>query len=130
MRIKTGNQILTLCFLISGGLLAGIVNGIFGTGGGIITIFLLSHVPAIKNSFDKKDIFAMTLFSCFITSVFSALTYLGEGKISLSQSAPYILPSFVGGILGSLLLDKIKAKIVSKIFSILVIYAGIMLILR
>ncbi len=115
-------------FLALGGLFSGIVNGVFGTGGGIITIFTLSLI--LKNKTDKKDIFAMTLFACFFMSLFSAFLYANEGRASISEIPPYVIPALFGGTVGAFLLDKINSALLSKIFALLVIYAGITLFMR
>lgn len=116
--------------LAIGGLAAGTLNGVFGTGGGIIGVFALSRFFRENGGYDKKDIFAMTLFSCFFMSVSSAAMYLMAGHISFADAFPYAIPALAGGIVGAFLLDKIKTSILSKIFALLIIYSGVTLFLR
>ena len=47
--------------VLGGGLVAGVVNGLFGTGGGIIIVYLLSRLYAESCEYQTKDIFAMTV---------------------------------------------------------------------
>lgn len=115
-------------FLALGGFVSGVVNGVFGTGGGIITVFTLSLV--LKDKFDKKDIFAMTLFACFFMSLLSAFIYSNNGKVNITDALPYAVPALLGGTFGAFLLDKLSSAILSKIFALLVIYAGITLFMR
>ena len=103
---------------------------VFGTGGGIIGVFALSRFFRENGGYDKKDIFAMTLFSCFFMSVSSAAMYLMAGHISFADAFPYAIPALAGGIVGAFLLDKIKTSILSKIFALLIIYSGVTLFLR
>lgn len=130
MNTALKRTILSFIFMISGGFLAGIINGLFGTGGGIITVYSLSHIPYFKDLLGKKDIFAMTLISSFFMSVSSAFLNIRSGNASFSDVIPYTLPAFIGGAVGALILDKIKVSFLSKLFSVIVIYAGITLFTR
>lgn len=130
MNTAIKRNILSLASVIAGGLFAGIINGLFGTGGGIITVYSLSHIPYFKDLFGKKDIFAMTLISSFFMSVSSAFLNIRSGNASFSDVIPYALPAFTGGAVGALILDKIKVSFLSKLFSVIVIYAGITLFTR
>ena len=130
MHIKINRPLCALIFLVCGGIISGVVNGVFGTGGGIIAVFTLSHLPFFKNCFEKKDIFAMTLFICFLMSLSSAFLYVRRGLASISSALPYVLPAIAGGTAGAFALDKIKTGVLSKIFAFLTIYAGVSLIFR
>lgn len=130
MNTALKRNILSFIFMISGGFLAGIINGLFGTGGGIITVYSLSHIPYFKGLFGKKDVFAMTLISSFFMSLSSAFLNICSGNIAFSDVIPYALPAFIGGAAGALILDKIKVSFLSKLFSVIVIYAGITLFTR
>ncbi len=124
-RAKSGVLFLCLCALA-----AGVVNGIFGTGGGIVIVFALSRFSRTHAAISKKDIFAATLFACFAMSLSSAAIYALSGKASPEDALPYLLPAAAGGVFGALLMDRIKASVLSKIFALLVIWAGISLIMR
>lgn len=113
-----------------GGILAGLVNGFLGTGGGILLLFLLERFygenKSGKGEFDEKDAFAAVLPVTCALSVISVLMYIMKGKISLSTDTLIYLPSaIVGGICGAFLLNKIKVEWLKNIFSFLVVYAGL-----
>ena len=112
------------------GFSAGILNGLFGTGGGIFIVFLFSKIYASSKEYDQKDCFAMTISVTLMFSVVSLFGYLKNGFISAEQLSPVWLPAFSGGITGAALLNKINVRILRKIFAGLIIYAGISLILR
>lgn len=130
MHLKFGRAISVFLCLALGGFLSGTVNGVFGTGGGILAVFVLSRLLAGSNEYEKKDIFAMTLFSCFFMSLSSAVIYAHAGHAEPSDALPYLLPALLGGTAGAFLLDKIKPALLSKIFALLVIYAGVTLFTR
>lgn len=112
------------------GFLAGVLNGLFGTGGGIIIVYLLSRLYAGSHEYHTKDIFAMTVGSVLIMSASSLFIYMRSGELSLSETANYLIPAAAGGVIGAFLLDKTNAAIMKKIFAVLVIYAGITLMFR
>ena len=119
-------------------LLAGVVNGFIGTGGGIILYFTLKLLrkpdqPDQSNpdaaDGKMKDILA-TVVACVIpVSAVSAVVYMLRGNIIYSALAVYVPAAFIGGLVGALLLEKLKFRIVKKIFAALIIYAGVRMLL-
>lgn len=105
--------------------LAGIVNGLLGTGGGIILIFAFQKIFKVTSAEEYKNIFALTIASIFPMSLLSAYLYFQGGHFSFSQLWPYVPGAVLGGITGGFLLSKIKPTLLKKIFSFIVIYAGI-----
>ena len=118
-KISTKTRFFLLGLLAFG---AGCVNGLLGTGGGIVLMFALSLVPATGEN-AARDRFATVIAVILPLSLISALSY---GKsIDLTAAAPYIIPGIIGGVLGALLLDKLSVGIVKKLFAAMVIWAGI-----
>lgn len=112
------------------GILSGIVNGLLGTGGGILTVLFLSKIYAKDSSYSTKDIFAITLCSSVIMSMASLLFYLSSGCFSVSDSALYMLAAVPGGVLGAILLEKLSSKAMKLIFALLVVWAGISMMIK
>ncbi|MBQ3489203.1 MAG: sulfite exporter TauE/SafE family protein [Clostridia bacterium] len=112
------------------GFLAGVVNGLFGTGGGIFIVFLFSQIYAKSKEYSKKDCFSMTIAVTTVLSAVSLFGYLKNGSIAAQDLTPVFLPAFLGGIAGAFLLDKIRLNVLRKIFSGLIIYAGISLMVK
>ena len=112
------------------GILSGIVNGLLGTGGGILTVLFLSKIYAKDSSYSTKDIFAITLCSSVIMSMASLLFYLSSGCFSVSDSALYMLAAVPGGVLGAILLEKLSSKTMKLIFALLVVWAGISMMIK
>ena len=130
MHIKYCKETSAFLFLLLGGLASGLVNGVFGTGGGIVAVFVFSHIPFFKNVFGTKDIFAMTLTVGFIMSLSSAFTYCLGGIADVKSVIPYIIPAAAGGISGAFLFGKINSCVLRTVFALLTIYAGITLMTR
>jgi uncharacterized membrane protein YfcA len=109
---------------------AGVIGGLFGTGGGILIVLLFSRIYKDAQSLDKKDIFAMTVMTVAIMSLASLFSYAKNGAVTVSDIAPSLLPAAIGGFLGAYLLDKLEIKWLNRLFAVLVIYAGMTLIFR
>ena len=112
------------------GFSAGIVNGLFGTGGGIFIVFLFSRIYANSKEYGKKDCFSMTVAVTLVFSAVSLFGYLKNGSLDAQRLAPVFLPAFLGGAAGAFLLEKINVGVLRKIFAGIVIYAGLSLMLR
>lgn len=93
------------------GAASGILNGLFGSGGGIIAVPLLK-----KGGLSQKEAQATALFLMFFLSAVSAGIYLYEGRLSFSEALGYIPGGILGGIAASLCFKKIKPVLMRKIF--------------
>jgi len=115
-----------------------VINGFVGTGGGIVLYFVLKFL--LKNNdnintnnpqntdSDMKDIMATTVSAVIPMSVISSIVYMIKGRMIYKELLIYLPAALIGGIAGALLLDKLKFKIVKKIFAGMLIYAGIRMI--
>jgi uncharacterized membrane protein YfcA len=116
-------------FLPFTGFLSGIANGLLGAGGGIIIVYALNYSLGGQIS-DRRDVFANALCVMLPISVVSCIFYAASGNLPLSGIGLYSLPAILGGILGALLLSKIKLDALKRLFAALVIYSGVMLIIK
>lgn len=119
--------------LVACGILAGVINGFLGSGGGIILIFIMTFL-AEKSFFplglrnDPKSFFATAVASILPMSVISAVFYFLRGDLSLEGSSVFLLPAAVGGVFGSFMLEKLSTKLLKAIFAVLMIWAGVRMI--
>jgi len=112
--------------LLFGGL-AGFVNGLFGTGGGIVLLFGSLYR---KGEEDKRDAFAGTLAVTVVLSAVSGVFYALRGQIGGGIPLRYCLPAVAGGALGACLLDRCPVVWLSRLFAVLVMVAGAILLVR
>lgn len=105
---------------LAGAAAAGLLNGIFGAGGGIILVYLYSKLID-----DGRDLFASVVMSAAAMSAVSAVTYLFDGAVDTSLLARYAIPALVGGAIGGLVVDKVKTGWLRMIFAVLLIVSGI-----
>lgn len=118
-------------FYLVSGALSGFVNGFFGTGGGIILLFAM-YIDArhLGSTTETKDRFAQTAVITLLFSAVSAIFYISSGVLAAGESIVYIVPAAIGGYLGARLLDKIGTVWLNRIFAILIIIAGGIMLLR
>ena len=116
-------------FLIAAGVLCGFINGLLGAGGGIIAVFALRLALGDELS-DSRDVFANALCVTLPISVLSCLSYALRGNLKINGIGLYVIPAILGGALGGVLLGKLKAESVRKLFAALVVISGILLIVR
>lgn len=109
------------------GAAAGFINGFLGTGGGIILLF--SEMLSKKNG-DRRDGFAETLCVTFVLSAVSACIYFAAGSVDAGELSVFCIPAVFGGIAGALLLDRLPTWVTGKIFAVLVIIAGGIMLLK
>lgn len=107
------------------GVLIGFINIVVGACGGIIAVESLK-----KENLNQTEAHATAIAVMLPLTLISTGLYLFRGTVKLSDSYIYIIPSLVGAIIGSWLLPKIPKKILSKLFSVFIIYAGVRMILK
>ena len=105
--------------LISGGA-AGIVNGLFGTGGGMILLPLLSETTDLKD----QELFANCVAITLPLSVVSLAVYFFCGGSFAGEALPYLAGGAAGGIIAGLLLKKIKASWLRRVLGAFIIWGG------
>ena len=116
----------SLWFLLFFSFIAGMVNGLFGAGGGIVLILMLQRVLGEKS---EKMRFAISCVAVFFFSALSLAVYAYSGTLSFQAASPYILPALIGGTAGGLLLRVIRTSWLKTLFALLLIYGGIRMVL-
>lgn len=113
------------CIDIMLGVLTGVINILIGACGGIVAVEALK-----KRDLNQTKSHATAIAIILPLTVISAAGYLLKGQVKLSDSCVYIIPGLVGSVIGSYILPKIPKKVLSRIFSIFIIYAGIRMLMK
>jgi hypothetical protein len=113
-------QALTASFL------AGFLSALLGIGGGIIKIPVLTLLLSIP----MREAIGTSLFMISVTSVSGVYIYFSKRVIDLIYGGYAVIGAFIGAQIGSRLSLKIKADILRKVFSIILIIFSIIMILR
>ncbi len=117
MKLTTKNKIL----LLAVGGLAGFVNGFLGGGGGVAVLAVLLAVLKLH----QKSAQATALLVILPLTVVSALVYIFQGSIDWTPTLWATIGVVAGGIVGALLLSKLKSNTAKLIFALVLVAGGI-----
>lgn len=107
------------------GVVMGLVNGLFGSGGGTILVPCLVFIMNIEDH--KAHATAISII--LPISIISSLIYYRYDVVDLSLTLKVAVGSIAGALLGSCLLNKISVNILRKVFGIFMIIAAIRMVL-
>lgn len=110
----------SVIFSTIAGAAAGAVNGLFGAGGGMVLVPLLS----CSKSFSEREIFASSV-PIILPVCISSLLFSSGGALPWSAAWPFLLGGIPGGILASTLGRRIGTKWLHRILGCLIIYGGV-----
>ena len=105
---------------IAGGA-AGLANGLFGGGGGMVFLPILSRFGDLS----QRKLYATCVAVIFPICMTSAAVYFMRGGVSLVQAAPYLAGGLIGGFLGGKLYGKVPTKLLKWLFAGFLFYAGV-----
>lgn len=107
------------------GILAGIINGLFGSGSGMIIL------PALAGNIDEIKARGTTLMSVLFLSIISSIFYIKNLNIQIDLKTIWYVVSggIIGGVLGAKLINKIPIKYLQLLLAIFMIYTGIRMML-
>ena len=106
---------------ITCGISAGIPNGFFGAGGGMLLVPLFckwAKLPA-------KSAFATSVAVILPMSLASVIIYLLNYDLSFTAALPYLAGGALGGIVSGLVFKKVSTVLLHKILGIFIIYGGV-----
>lgn len=107
--------------MILTGLSAGAVNGLIGTGGGMVLIPLLTKLTDTKDN----EVFPSSVSIILPICVVSLFLSSGPETVTFADTLPYLLGSAAGGILCGIIGDKIPVKWLHIFLGFVMIWGGI-----
>lgn len=107
------------------GLLAGLLNGLLGAGGGTVIVPMLERCGLPPRKAHATSI-AVIVPLC----VLSAALYLRGGNLTLTAALPYIPAGLVGAAAAAKLLPHIPERALRRIFGLFMLYAAWRLLIR
>lgn len=107
------------------GFLIGLLNGLFGAGGGIVAVKALE-----KEGLTDKSAHATAVLIMVMLSAVSGLFYLQAGYVSFADLLPFLPGGIAGAVFGGWLMPKIPDFWLRKIFSLFILYAAVRLFFR
>lgn len=103
------------------GLGAGILNGLFGAGGGMVLVPLMGKLTDLQES----QLFGSSVMILFPLCIVSLLFADGWEIFSLRQALPYLAGSFIGGVSAGLWGKYIPTLWMHRTLGILILWGGI-----
>ena len=107
------------------GFFIGTTNILLGAGGGILTVPLYK-----KMDMGQKQAQVNAVATILPITIVSAVIYLMNGDVKLSDAYIYLAPGLLGSITGTFLIKKISNNILNIAFSVFMIWAGLRLLFR
>lgn len=107
------------------GFLAGLVNGLLGSGGGILIVLYLTIIAKEE----RKKAQATAIAIILPLTILSSVIYFKSGFVDWSLLWKVSLGGVAGAILGAVLLNKLRPKLIKKLFGVFLVIAGIRMLL-
>lgn len=107
--------------LVISGLAAGLINGLFGGGGGMVLVPLLTWLTDLK----ETEIFPVSISVILPVCVASIVLSANHMAIPWVQSSPYLAGSLLGGLAAGKWGAKIPVRWLHRLLGILVLWGGI-----
>ncbi len=111
-------------FAVFFGLVVGAVNGLFGAGGGMLVVPILSYLYGLSAKKSHATAIMIILPLCAV----SAVVYALKGSYDYSIFPATIVGVVAGGIAGALLLKKANNVALRYVFYFLMLLAGLKMI--
>lgn len=106
---------------LAAGLAAGAVNGLFGAGGGMVLVPLLSLLTDTKGAAVFSSSLAVILPICLASLAVTGLC----GEIPWSVALPYLIGSAAGGCLAGAYGQKIPTVWLHRCLGALILWGGV-----
>ena len=102
------------------GAVCGILNGLFGSGGGVAAVPLLTFM-----GLEPRKSHATSVAVIFFLSIMSVTAYAVKGNLDYKAALSYIPWGIIGAVLGALLLKKVPNSLLRRIFGAVVLISAV-----
>ena len=102
------------------GAAAGVCNGLFGAGGGMVLVPLLQKLCRLEDRKCFTTALAIILPVCLV----SITVYCLHGDLAWGESVPYLIGGFLGGIGGGLLMKRVPTLWLHRILGVVILWGG------
>lgn len=102
------------------GICAGAVNGLFGAGGGMVLVPLLTWLTAIPD----HEVFPASVSIILPICLISLGLTMQPGEVPWNIAIPYLLGSCAGGIFAGLFAKKIPTQWLHRVLGLLILWGG------
>lgn len=106
------------------GLISGILNGLFGAGGGSIVVPAMEFFLEV----DEKKSHATAIAVILQMSLVSSFLYIKGGYFNFKLWLPVTIGGIFGGIVGAKVLSRISVKLLKIIFGAVIFFTAVKLV--
>lgn len=106
--------------LIAAGIGAGAVNGLFGAGGGMVLVPLLTGIAKV----DDDTVFPCSVFIILPICIVSLSFSLMKTSFDWGNGFPYLIGSALGGLLAGIFGKRIPTLWLHRFLGILILWGG------
>lgn len=110
-------------YFLKGGLI-GLLNGFFGSGGGVVA------VPILEKECSANEAHATSVALIFLLSLVTAVSYGISGELDYKGAFEYIPWGIIGAVSGAIFLKKIKSQWLKRIFGGVVTAAAVRMLIK
>lgn len=114
------NQIKRKSKTIITGILAGLANGLFGSGGGTVLVPCL----VFWNNIEDHKAHATAIAVILPLTIISSYIYINNNLVDYNLTYKVTIGSILGAYVGSTMLNRISSQILKKTFGIFMIIAA------
>ncbi len=129
--VQTKNETMMTYYTIGGvllvGILAGVLSGLFGIGGGVVIVPALVMIVGLSQQTAQGTTLAMLSIP---VSLIAALNYTKAGMVSWKYAVILAVGFMVGGFFGSKVAVGLDGQLMKKMFAILMIVLAIKMLLE
>lgn len=101
------------------GSIIGLLNGFFGSGGGVIA------VPVLEKDCSPNEAHATSVALIFMLSMVTALFYGFSGNLDFKTAWEFVPWGILGAVSGAFFLKNIKAQWLKRLFGAVIIIAAV-----
>ncbi|MEG2985147.1 MAG: sulfite exporter TauE/SafE family protein [Peptostreptococcaceae bacterium] len=106
------------------GSVAGFINGIFGSGGGILLVPILNNILKIEEHKSHATTLAIIVF---LTTA-SSMIYISKGTYDFNLTFKVAIGSTIGGIIGAKILCKLTGRFLRISFGLIMVIAAVRMV--
>ena len=106
------------------GVTAGLLNGLFGSGGGVAAVPLLE-----RSKLEQRKCHATSVVLIFVLSLFSTAMYALKGNLDVMTAAEFIPAGLLGALVGATLLKKIRNNSLKRVFGAVILVCAVRMLM-
>ena len=100
---------------------AGLANGLFGVGGGMLRVPLLTRWCGLE----QRRAFATSIAIILPLCALSSVIYWVRGGLDFGLALPYLAGGLLGGFVGGRVFKKLNMVWLRRAFALLILYGGV-----